>query len=552
MLIRRKSCLKILLTVFAVLAALWTMGNMMVEVGLDGQDIGVDVPVPAAQVRSLRDVFQGLPGTGVAESKIELLEENQASWAARWLLLAEARETLDVSYFILDPDIFGISFLGHLLHKANSGVRVRVLLDAIGTSLSREIEGNDYLHGLANAGNVTIKMYRPYLSRFRDAFLTLNPLMILPSDHDKILIADGRRSLVGGRNIGREYLADPLDYPRAFRDADALFSGREIGSAFGTVFQAGFESAKAHDVGRETIDIWDSAEDLILAYEAMDAWLSGRTMSETVSREIRDRGLSWLDDLAKLPRLKGALKKRRSIQTNAEVRLLDSRPRLLKADDAISKSLDCLVGAAREEIFIQVPYVILSSHSVSVLEKAAARGVRITIYTNSPVSTDNPLSQAFFLEQWPDLLARLPTLRLFVAGDGHNVHAKLGAIDGTLALIGTYNLDPVSMSMDGELIAAIWSRRFSARLLSEPKRLIAQGAPVVFEYRIARDSSGLPERDRDGKIVVAFGPEDHSSPDQWKTIQWYRNLLRIAAYLPGTAELLWQYHEEKTAGRPRK
>ena len=47
------------------------------------------------------------------------------------------------------------------------------------------------------------------------------------------------------------------------------------------------------------------------------------------------------------------------------------------------------------------------------------------------------------------------------------------------------------------------------------------------------------KRDKNGKIVTAYGPEDHSSPDQWKTVQLYRKLLRIAAKLPGTSPLLW-------------
>jgi phosphatidylserine/phosphatidylglycerophosphate/cardiolipin synthase-like enzyme len=498
----------------------------------------------------LREAFEGFPAEGAAVSRIELLDDNPGAWAARWRLLAEARDRLEISYFILDADIFGISFLGHILQKAHEGVQVRILLDAIGTALSREIEGNDYLDALAGTKNLTVKMYRPYLSRFRDAFLKLNPFAILVSDHDKIMIADGRRALVGGRNIAREYLADPRDYPRAFRDADALLAGEKIGSALQAVFETGFESAKAHGVRRESLDVKDSAKDLMLAYEAMDAWLRGRPVPEKTSRTIRERGLSWLDDLEKLPRLKGALKKKPVRPVIAEVRLLDSRPRLLKSDDAISKSLARLTRVARDEIFVQVPYVILSSYSVSVLEQAAARGVRITVLTNSPVSTDNPLSQAFFLEQWPELLARVPTMRIFVAGDAQNIHAKLAAIDGQLALIGTYNLDPLSMSFNGELVAAIWSGDFVAQLLAKPRRLIAGGAPRFFEYRIARDSRGRPKRDRDGNIIIAFGPEDHSSPEEWKRVQWYRKLMRLAAKLPGTTRLLWQSGRKKQpAGR---
>ena len=46
--------------------------------------------------------------------------------------------------------------------------------------------------------------------------------------------------------------------------------------------------------------------------------------------------------------------------------------------------------------------------------------------------------------------------------------AKLAAIDNQLALIGTYNLDPLSMGFNGELVAAVWSDRFARRLLGKP------------------------------------------------------------------------------------
>jgi phosphatidylserine/phosphatidylglycerophosphate/cardiolipin synthase-like enzyme len=536
-----KYCGRTAFLVFTVLIAAWLLGNLLVDLRFDGRYQGEgEFLVPPARGNTLRAAFEGLPAQSFADSRMELLDDNVDAWVARWRLLSGSREKLEISYFILDADIFGFSFLGHLLHKAREGTRVRVLLDAIGTSMSREIEGNDYLDALAGAPNVTIKIYRPYWSRFRDAFLTLNPLSILMSEHGKILIADDRQALIGGRNIAREYLADPLDYGRAFRDADVLISTSRTGMGIQRAFAAGFESAQAYRIKSEAVDIKDSTADLMLAYEAMNAWMRGVPFPSRVAGAIRERGLSWLDDLAKLPRLKGAIRKRSGPVTRAEVRLIDSRPRLLRSEDAITESLKRLVKSARRDIFIQTPYLILTLPAVSILQQAAARGVRITILTNSPLSTDNPLSQALFLEQWPKVLARVPALRLFVAADARNIHGKLAAIDGVLALIGTYNLDPLSMSLNGELVAAVWSDLFAAQLLRGPTQMIRKGAPGVHEYRIARDEQGKPKRDREGRLVIAFGPEDHSSPEQWKTVHWLRKAVRAAERLPGTSRLLWE------------
>ncbi|MGE5856216.1 MAG: hypothetical protein ACM34C_06575, partial [Syntrophaceae bacterium] len=119
----------------AFLAAAWVLGKLLLNVKLGGED-RYEPPLPFPEGASLRDVFETIPLKSGPDSRIELLGGNSEAWAARWRLVAEARESLDVSYFILHEDIFGLSFLGHLLHKAREGVRMRVLLDGLGTRLS--------------------------------------------------------------------------------------------------------------------------------------------------------------------------------------------------------------------------------------------------------------------------------------------------------------------------------------------------------------------------------------------------------------------------------
>ena len=525
----------------ALLAAAWVLGNLLFRARLPAHiEDRKETPLPAPAGATLRDVFETFPLKGGPDSRIELFEDNSEAWAARWRLMAASRESLDVSYYILNQDIFGFSFLGHLLHKAREGVRIRILLDALGTRMSLNVTGNDYLDTLVGIENVAVKMYRPLFFRFTDAFLTLKPIAIAASDHDKILIVNGRLALTGGRNIGAEYFADLNDDALAFRDLDVLLVGKEVGASLTAVFDAEFNSGEARPVKPDEVDVVDWGEDLLLAYHAMDAWLHGRSVPEETRSAIRRKGFSWLDDLAKLPRLRGALRRKPAGSIAGEVRLLDSRPRLLESGDPISVSLLRLVHSANRDIVLQTPYLVLPREIVPVFENAAARVVRMTVLTNSPLSSDNPPSQAFFLEQWPELLARVPTLRLFVFGDRHNLHSKAGTIDGHLVLTGTYNIDPFSMAVNGEVVAAVWSEPLARQLRAKTQRLIAGGPPVVYEYRIARDEQGRPQRDGDGKVIVAFGPRDHSTPEQWKGVKRFWTLLRIAKWLPGTSRLLWK------------
>ena len=92
----------------AFLAAAWVLGNLLLDVQLAGHDEDRNVPP----------------------------------------LPAPAGVTLQ--------DVFGFSFLRHLLHKAREGIRIRILLDALGTRMSLDVTGNDYLDTLVGFKNVTL------------------------------------------------------------------------------------------------------------------------------------------------------------------------------------------------------------------------------------------------------------------------------------------------------------------------------------------------------------------------------------------------------------
>jgi cardiolipin synthase C len=516
-----------------LLVALWVLGRAFLTVQLPAREGRRHAfPDPMDSEVTLREAFAGLPHEGGEKTSLLLLEDNPHAWLERWQLLHGARERLDVCYFILKQDVFGTAFLGHLVQKARKGVQIRMLLDAMGTKMSRSFTGNDYLDALVNTGNITIRMYRPLIYRYADAFLTLNPAAILVSEHDKILLADGRRALIGGRNISAEYFAPVRDDSRVFRDTDLTLAGEEIGAALQAAFEAGYSRGEAKTVAREEVDLNDSTEELLLAYEAMDAWLYNRPMAEPVRAAIMEKGFSWLQELEEMPHLRGALQRELPTPHEAEVRLLDSRTRLVEADDPITRSLLRLVRSAREEIFIQSPYLILPREAVDLLAEAAERGVRITVLTNSPLSSDNALSQAVFLEQWPELLARVPGLDLYVAADRHNLHGKLAVFDGRLSLVGTYNLDLLSMAMNSELVTAIWSESVAEEILHPRRQAIREGELLV-QYRIARTDAGTPKRGEDGRVMVAWGAEDHVELDEMGRIRIYRGIFRVISRLRG-------------------
>lgn len=491
---------------------------------------------------SLDNAFASLPGAPIT-SRLRLLVQNQDAWVARWRALGGARERVDVSAFIVRDDLFGISFLGHLLHLRENGVAVRLLVDAYGTAMARSMFDEDFLDELAAAG-IEVRIYRPILSRLVQAALRLDPLAAVASEHDKLLLVDRRRAITGGRNIGSEYFIAPSRAPRAFLDVDLVADGAAVSRALERAFEAEWSSGVVRAPGEE-VDLASRRQELLGAYLAMDAWLSGNVDSiaqsspaalhlETVRRD--------------LPGLEGALDRPRADPSvQARVAILNSVPRPGEAHDVLSGGLSRLLEGAQRDVLIQSPYLVLPEEAVRRLAAAGRRGVAITIVTNSPVSSDNALSQAVFLEQWPALLALVPGLRLFVRGDRHNLHGKSAVFDDTVAVVGSYNLDPISMTMNGEVALAVWSDAFADAVAAPIRAMIDDGPPVAHEYRIVRRADGTPSCDGAGKARVAFGPEHHGAGGS-RSLRLWRGAIGLARGLASARPMFWAARSRPCAG----
>lgn len=526
---RPRSALATVLVVGGASLGAWFGGTVAGWVAAPWVDeLGLDELGPWSPDMDLAATFRTFPTPGGPPPAVRLLEDNQVAWLERWRLLAVARERIDVASFIVRDDVFGLSFLGHLVTRQSEGVAVRLLVDAHGTKMARNVFTEDYLDEVAGAG-IDVRVYRPLPQRIATAVLKLEPAAAIASEHDKLILVDRRLALLGGRNIGAEYFADLALAPTAFHDVDVLVEGAATCRALERAYDAEHLCAATKPVKPEVVNLSSQHDELLGAYRAMDAWLRGRP------QDAADAAAApWLAVLARdHPGLLGAFDDRRPPAVRAEVRLLDSAPRHTRADDAVTVGLRRLLASARNTVLIESPYLVLSEEAVKLLVAAGERGVAITIVTNSPSSSDNAVSQAFFMEQWPELLARVKGLRLFVRGDGHNLHGKTAVFDDEVAVVSTYNLDPISMAIQGEVALVATSPEFAARVAAPARRMIGEGAPTTYEYEIARDDDGAPVLDGDGLPQITFGPRDHSDPEAWTALAAWWALLRTMKDVAG-------------------
>lgn len=129
-----------------------------------------------------------------------------------------ARHSIDIEQYIFCPDTIGKEFLQVLKERAESGVKVRMLLDTVG---SWALYKSAYPADLKKVG-VEIRFFNP-ISPWRIHNFT----SWVFRDHKKALIVDGETGFTGGSGIG--------DHMKSWRDTNVKVVGpavREIADAF--------------------------------------------------------------------------------------------------------------------------------------------------------------------------------------------------------------------------------------------------------------------------------------------------------------------------------
>ncbi|MFA6291693.1 MAG: cardiolipin synthase [Victivallales bacterium] len=175
----------------------------------------------------------GVPGA-TGGNRVRMLTTGQEGWEGLVEVIGKARSTLHVETFIFSSDETGKEILKLLVKKAESGVKVRLLVDAIGSFHTSD----RFFEPLKKAGGK--------VARFSPIFH--NPLKFRMNlrNHRKITVADSRWAMAGGMNIVSDDMSpearpgqwsdlsfvvegpEAFNYEQVFRSDWLLSSGEEI------------------------------------------------------------------------------------------------------------------------------------------------------------------------------------------------------------------------------------------------------------------------------------------------------------------------------------
>jgi putative cardiolipin synthase len=379
------------------------------------------------------------------------LSDDAAALHAR-LALAEAAElSIDVQYYIWHDDASGRQLADALVHAADRGVRVRVLLDDVGTQADDRV-----LRLLDVHPNIEIRLFNPVASRsLRSLGMLWDFARTNRRMHNKAFIADNQVAILGGRNIGDEYFGVSEEF--VFDDLDVLSYGPVV-PRVSRAFDSFWNAPASYPVATLSEKPPDPAA-LTALRDALAQASAEATGGEASARDplmaalgIGAKHLYW-----------------------GRARLIHDGPDKIERepdsdDSPVAGDFFRRADRVSRELTIVSAYFVPGKAGLAWFSELAARGVRVTILTNSLAASDVAAVHAGYaryrealleagvrlyeLKPLPSPGAKPPLGPGRSSGSGSSqasLHAKTFMFDRSAVYIGSLNLDPRSVKLNTEI-----------------------------------------------------------------------------------------------------
>jgi len=353
-----------------------------------------------------------------AGNDVRLLRDGQQALPAMFDAMRQARDHINLEYFIFEDVQAGGTYLSDLLiGKLAAGVAVNIIYDDYG---SRDTPASLF-EKLRKAG-ARVVVFNP-----------INPLTILDGqspndrDHRKIMVVDGRIGFVGGINLAREYENPPdAGFPADGRDAEAYW--RDTAMAI--------RGPAVAELQRLFFDTW-----------------------------ARQKG-----DPVQPARYYPPLP-RQGVQT---VRIIGSVPG--EERPLYYLSLETSIRASVRQVWLSTGYFVPPHQEREDLAKASRRGVDLRVVVPSHTDVEDTVFAG--RAAYGDLLeagARIYEMRNAV------LHSKLAVIDGVWTAIGSSNLDRRSVVFNNEVDAIVLGTDTASQVHALLDRDMANSAPITLQ-----------------------------------------------------------------------
>ncbi len=409
---------------------------------------------PAATVGPIYEMTRSALAQAGAGDAALIVPDAQSAMEWRLALIDSAQSAIDMQYFVWAGDAAGTLILERLLLAADRGVRVRLLMDDLYLLANSGLDGPDeVLAAIDSHPNIGFRVFNAGRYRsgklgiagnFAGGFNAFNRRM-----HNKLMIADGRVAMVGGRNLADEYYGTGSLYN--FVDLDAVVMGAVLVTV-SDAFDRYWNSTRALPASALNPDA--GGQELAQVREEVAEFLADqeKTLSTYPAEPV-----DWSAFFAAVPA---------GVHGGSGTFLQDDPE---EDDDNSYRLYDMLAEFESPDdrhVYMITPYLIPQKGGLAELREMVASGLRVTLLTASLSSGDLEAANAHYkryrkgiLEAGAELYefhhqpsAALRAMADVAPNQAEYVafHPKTSITDGRLCFVGSLNLDPRAVVINTE------------------------------------------------------------------------------------------------------
>lgn len=375
--------------------------------------------------------------------RILCIDDNREALIWRLKAIQEADEEIILSTFDFGDDNSGSDMMAALLHAADRGVRIRLLVDGINGTLN--LSGSNHFKALVSSPNVEAKFYNP--------IHLLTPWKANYRMHDKYLIVDNRIYIMGGRNTNDLFLGNYRDSYNIDRDI-LVYHERQEGDTSLMELREYFKSVWAHVCNKEVV-------------------------CEEASEKIRSAGTDLRNHFEEIKQLyPEAFETTDWIKETMEAESVALCTGSVEPSNKAPEVWDTLCRHMEKggDVVIQTPYIICSRDMYRDITALCQEGKSIKILTNGVENGANPWGCTDYLNQKGNILST--GAEVYEISSDQSLHTKTILLDDRISMAGSYNLDIRSTYLDTEMMLIIDSPELNQYLRSEAELLMSQSKHV--------------------------------------------------------------------------
>jgi len=360
-----------------------------------------------------------------AGHSFELLTTGEAAFSELMTRVQGAERSIDLTMFILGNDDTGRAMVAALVQRAQQGVRVRVILDAVGSMRTQR-----WARRQLEPAGARVRLFMP---------LRHSPVRGRSNlrSHRKIAIIDDEALFTGGMNLANEYMGpvlaesthpnDAAQEPARWRDVAAIVRGPVTADAL-----ALFESD------------WD------FCGGSRQAQPNPTSLAETAAVSSRDMDPSNAGEL-----------------DGERVQFVPSGPDI--TSDTLYDIFLTQIFNARDRVAIVTPYYVPDDALQHALVLAARRGVKTELLI--PAWSNHRIADMARRQFLRELTTAGVVVHYYTRG---MVHAKAMVVDDTFAYVGSTNFDMRSLFLNYENALCVYSADAIAQIRAFVDDLIVE------------------------------------------------------------------------------